>query len=317
VELWEQALGTCIAILVGRVLLAWFPPGRIGSHSPPDLALTAATSYLLGFAALDVLIGAATLGTAPPGEDYGRLGLVAVLVLSLVWVALLVLRLATLPGSMVPRHGVPHDRAGWATNAVRLALVVAVVATGQEGTFVVQLVASWIVLDDGLRCARRAPLGRSLALVASGLGSYYLYYAVGTPELWAPESWGPGVLLVGAGAAFTVRWLRVADRRALWLAAVCFGTPGAPGAKVLGPLGLLALVVLSAKPARAEALRAAALGLLLLPLRRDSAVPFTEGWALESTPLLLTLVPVAALLLGLLLAPREHAARTASPARVP
>ena len=83
--------------LVGRTVLSILPPGLPGRHAPRDLAVTWATSHALGVGVLGAsLLGARTLGFGPhPALLIGP------------WTLVLGVRLATLPGAMVPRHDRP------------------------------------------------------------------------------------------------------------------------------------------------------------------------------------------------------------------
>ena len=111
-RLLAAAPGLLVLALVGRVVLSLLPPGPLGSHTPRDLPVTWAASHLLG-----TLIAGLSLAAFEPRTP---LGLAALL---LPWAPVAGLRIATLPGAMVPRHDLrlqATDRAPTALTALVL-----------------------------------------------------------------------------------------------------------------------------------------------------------------------------------------------------
>ncbi len=253
----RSALGLLLVAFVGRVVLAWLPSGPQGSHAPRDLPRTWALSHLLGLFALGLeqrLLGgeASTLARLAP------------------WLILALLRVATRPAAMVPRHDPPSERtpraiwiprllfALWALGmlfadlvldvppadlfaALESRLLPAVSAGGPSGPgdlsiTVVGWIALWILLDDALFRARRGPSGRALALPVAATAWFPLNMA------------SPAALALGLGACALVPWLRRADRRAGALSAIAFAALFVWGRPLLALAGLLVLVSASPEP---------------------------------------------------------------------
>ncbi|HED64876.1 MAG TPA: hypothetical protein ENJ09_04885 [Planctomycetes bacterium] len=180
------------------------------------------------------------------------------------FILLAALRVLTLPGSLVPGSGVPHEPASRAAFLGTVAAALSLLAffpPARDAHLLRAGGAPWnwlavallFLLDHGLRVARRAPGGRTL--LAALLALLLL--------LFPAVSFRPGLTLA---AVFLIPWLRRADRRAAWLtslgaAGLAFEPSGAP----LG-LGVLLILVLASHPAqRRDALHAAILpGLWLL-----------------------------------------------------
>lgn len=93
---------------VGRLLLALLPGGEPGGGRPGERLLVLATSFGLGWLALEAQI-----------ELLGLLGWTPNLwVLGLPWVGLALIRQWTLPGRIAPRHAISHDPQGMAERAL-------------------------------------------------------------------------------------------------------------------------------------------------------------------------------------------------------
>ena len=262
---------------VGRLVLSLLPPGAAGSHDLAALPTTWAASHLCGLAAL-CLHGALLAAIGSP----------SVWTLVVPWLALAALRFATLPGAMVPRHGVLEERPegrdrivgraalgataacgaalllldpaarGAAAPGVAEALGRAVARLGAPPESALPLLvpctwfALWVLLDDGLRVARRAPSARRLVVLFTALVTLQLPTSI------------LSIAFLGAGASFLIGWLRRADRRAACLSAASFAACAASGQTLLGVAGALTLVVTGKRPQRAWAAGAAAAALLLV-----------------------------------------------------
>ena len=218
-------LGHLIFLGVGRLLLSWLPPGRLGGHRAIELPATLGASYLLGAIAfvLQVLLAEA-LGTAPGKSD--------IFVLLLPWAVLFALRIITLPGYFVagaePRHEA-RTPVFWGL----VALAVLVVLTLGVGPHVVAfaLVASHLLWQG-----RRAPAYRA--------GLILLFLATSTKLAPAPEHEGLGPYL-GLAGGFLIPWIRRNDFRAATLSGLMLvGHFLASGAwlLVVGGLAVLNLV---------------------------------------------------------------------------
>lgn len=120
----SAALALVVTALVGRVVLSLLPQGLPGEHGlaggeSGGLAVTWAASHLLGVILLPLqalLFARLGLGTSP-------------LVLLLPWLLPLAVRMTTLPGDMVPRHGLAVAGARSLFERGLLALVVALSLT--------------------------------------------------------------------------------------------------------------------------------------------------------------------------------------------
>lgn len=202
-----------IQLAVGRVLLSWLPPGRLGGHRPLELPATLGTSYLLGEAilALQSLL-------SPAWGDAQAWGWHLV-----PWGVLGIVRLATLPGSFVPGAEPRHEAPG----KLFWGLVLFLVVLGGLLTVPPLVLAFLPVASHLLQQGRRAPLGRVALLI---------------PVLWIlaagaspPSPLVRAGILFGAGAGFLIPWLRRNDLRAAWLSAIFFA------ASAQGGLGLFLL----------------------------------------------------------------------------
>jgi len=223
-HLWKSFLSTIIALAgalaFGRVLLAYLPPGDVGEHGWRALPATLATSFALGL------------------PLFARLEGNELLVASALLAVALGLRLLTLPGAMVPRHGVPSEPLG------RLDALLAVAGVAWCGYLTLSAVSDegvlWFALFllnfHALGVARRARLGRYLVL---GFGAF-------APLLAVHEAF-PTALALGLGASALIPWLRRHDRRAGALSALGFAALFLNGADPLAFAGVL-LFVLASRP---------------------------------------------------------------------
>jgi len=283
-------LGLASVALWGRLALSLLPPGEPGSHRPAGLAATWAASHALGLVVL-LALGSVAAGVGlrwSGGLLWGT------------WCALALLRAAFLPGSMVPRHLPPAQRARPLGTGL-LAVVV-----------VLTLLPAFATSVGGLEAGRLESLGawaanapwqaepfRFLApasrlalvvmllhgLAAAGLGPVVrragVLLLLVTPAFWAARSvWSDALqpaLLVATGCAGAIAWLRRADRRGAALAALAFAACPAyeRAALPLGAAGLLALVAHTHRNAR----RSVALGALggLLP-----GLPSFAAWSVDA-----------------------------------
>jgi hypothetical protein len=236
-----------IALLAGRVLLAWLPPGLIGGHGVRDLATTAATSLFLG------ILFAVGLDALPS----------QVRVACWIGVALLgVVRLATAPAAMVPRHEPPLERATWMARLLALAACALTglaalhfigersMSTGGPGpgpmVFAAGAFAVLFLLDHALDVARCADWVRSCGMLLFAI----LLLVEPIPSAYG---FGPCVPLVFTAAACTaVGWLRRGDKRALATTAIFFAGTWIldRGAWPMAVAGAAWLVVGSPSPSR-------------------------------------------------------------------
>jgi len=316
--LWPAGEGAALAAglrvvgltLLGRIALAWLPPGPPGGHAPAELPRTLAASLALG-----TLVDAFLRRLAPDASWMLAAGLGLVL---------LVPRLLTLPGAMVPRHAPAREpRAAW-EGALELlvlgwaALLATTAAAGEALTWL----ALAVLVAGALDTARRARGGRLLVLLflaAPGLPEDALAFGLGAGS--------PLVPLVGLalGATGLVGWVRRADRRAGALAGLGFGALALTGPDPLALAGPLVLVAASAPRQRRFALTwtgasALACGLaawrsggytgrgrgLLMPELVDQALR-GDDWGL------LWPAGLVALVLGLLTLHARSSARTIDP----
>ena len=268
--------GTTIEILrvlavfaVGRVVLGLLPPGRPGYHTLRGLPLTVATSLLLGGVVLS-----AQMGVFPRAAPLLHVA---------AWIPVALVRWLTLPGALVPRHDLPLQRAGAAARVLHAAafLVACAALPARASTFPEprqsispipilsdppRTLGVWLLLifvAHALAEARRPALDRALVLLGLSLG---LYWMVPVRQEAIDSS---ALVLVGAGASFSVPWLRRGDRRAGVLAVIFFAVlvTSSANAGAIGISGLLALI--AAAPGRARAWTAVAsaiaVGVFALP----------------------------------------------------
>jgi hypothetical protein len=244
-----------IMLAAGRTVLAWLPPGPVGGHALRDLPVTAATSYLIGvvtWSAIDALPTALRIAAC-----------VAVSVLAVV-------RLATAPAAMVPRHEPPIVRASWLSHGivfvawVVIAWVVRAFALEERGgdplavaVFAASLAAVAILVEHALDVARCPPWVR-----AAGVLFYALVLLVEpAPHVRALASCAP--MLFAAGALSAIAWFRRADRRALATAVifVCGAWLVTPGGWIMAASGVLWLVIGTPSASRARVAAWCAVGL--------------------------------------------------------
>lgn len=229
-EIGRGILLVLLFSVVGRIVLAWLPPGPLGSHTPRNLPVTWAASFLLGLAAYFVELTLVRSVTAE-GDSVAY-----VLVMATPWVLLSVLRVMTLPAAMVPRHEPRRERPGAAAFALyAFAVTWAGTHLFMQRDFLVQNVgwfALWILVAHGLGQARRAPAGTAVLVVVGLVTSRHAHVPL-------------AAVYFGTGAVFVIGWLRRADRRACWLAAIAFASCAIAGTPTLAVAGLLTLVIAS------------------------------------------------------------------------
>lgn len=229
--------------IVGRIFLAWLPPGLPGRHAPRDLPATWAASTLVGLTWFG-WIASVVPGAAWP---YFALG---------VPVVALVAGLTTSPAGLVPRHEPVAESASWLTSTcIALAATACAVigALGEEwGSGIltgVSSLAAATLANEALATARVRPWARAtvLSLLAVAIG------ALAAPE----DDAGPLALIGACGlAAGAVAWIRRGDRRQLAIAsvAVAYLAHHGPSGIPLALGGGTCLVIGSAKPSRLRAL---------------------------------------------------------------
>ena len=278
-EILCTALGSAVVFLVGRAILAWLPPGEIGSHRPAKLATTWAASHVLGCAAIAAAGGlGALLGTNVPLAAVGAgAGL------------LLAARALSLPAALRPRHEVQQELPTRAATiawiaAVSLALASSAVAplSRTEGMWAVRAQA-W--LSQGWPPGFEGPATRegalaltpmmpgSLALLAWPLG--VVTELAARVQLFAFLA--ACLLLCEHALALTRR--AVLPRRLVLIALAAALVPAADpeqGDLALAALCALCLSGLCAWTRRADArgLALAVLGLCSMPLARPG------GWVI-------------------------------------
>lgn len=306
----SELLGIAIVLAVGRLALSWLPPGWPGDHGPRELGATASASLLCGLTLLALqasfLAALGLGGRAAP--------------LLAPWALLLLLRLATLPGAMRPRHEPPSQPADGRTRlilwvgALGLLLPLTLPLTLPFGAR--PLAGPLLELELGLGAGPAfahlaALLARAAvaAMVAGGLergrragAQRALVFAV---LAWSPPSLaldephagavlaGLGLAAAGAGA---LAWLRRADRRALALAWLGLGSAAllAPSGWAPAAAGLGALWWAVAEPARRRVAIGGGAALALGLVGRAASGPL----AAPGPELLVMLAPAAFLFLG-------------------
>jgi len=211
------AIGCMLLVFafVGRVVLSLLPPGPLGSHSPRDLVTTWAASHLLG---------SGVLAVQEAVYPEGWLGLQWLLA---PWVVIGVLRLATLPGRILPgpdealasdaREPGPAGRAlALAFAGLALFPVARVLWQGEDTDGVLGAIsglALLLLVNHGLmRLPGRPLVLRTLALAAATWVGFQFDLSAGIL-----------IVFVGAGVAALPAALRQADRRATAFAVLAFG----------------------------------------------------------------------------------------------
>jgi len=227
---------------VGRILLSLLPPGLPGRHTPRDLPSTWAASHLLGTAALLLESEIFGLRSLSPSHPF----------LLAPWALVALVRWLTLPGALVPRHEPLSEPSGPLAGFLLFLSALAIPATaflrpapiGLEGVLrLADALALLALAAFGLASARRAPLGRGIAILCL---SAILSAAIAT----SAEAAVAPALFLGGGAALGVPWLRRGDRRAAAFAAIAAASTAllGPRAAFLGAAGLLALCLHTPAP---------------------------------------------------------------------
>ncbi len=259
-----------VLVFVGRSVLAWLPPGRVGGSRPAELAATLVVSALLGHAAM-----AWTFTVGPNVEHASRWWLAAP------WLTLGALRWFTRPHAFVAGHvpPVPLDARGrgpallvlllattsplwWIPDATRDELVGRAMAS-------VGLALLAVTVLHGLGLSRRALAGKTLIaalLVTTPALRESLYHVPTLPAAF--------VALTCAGL---IGWSRRADPRhaALALIGAAASYPYSPTAWLAG---FLAVIAQSHNHARKRALLGS-LALFALVIVPEFA--FGEGFAVR------------------------------------
>lgn len=257
-----QALATLLEYaFVGRVLLSILPPGLPGSHSPRDLPATWAASHLLGTVALGLELRLFDRFHPDPRS----------LLLLAPWLLLALARWLTLPGAMVPRHEPSHESQSRLATLLLLLSALSVIVSpllraepaGSSSSAVATLghtgspidpglslcvadsLALLALVSFGLSAARRAPLGRALAVLLLAV----VLSAALSRSLTLPI---PLALTLGGGSALAVPWLRRGDRRAGAFAVLALSGSAllGPRAAIFAAVGLAALWIHTSRPSR-------------------------------------------------------------------
>jgi hypothetical protein len=129
-----------LQLAVGRLVLAWLPPGWPGYGDREELGATLSASWLIGALA------------------------VALLPLWWVWALVLGVRLATLPGSLRPRHGRPL-RAG-VVHAAVFVLSLSLFFTGHSAASTLLTAGAWLVTAPLVWYSTADRRARALGVVA-------------------------------------------------------------------------------------------------------------------------------------------------------
>lgn len=216
---WMTLLWAWLVIsLVGRLLLSSLHAGLPGEHHWAGLPITWATSFALGSLALEA---EARL------FDRSIWSLDSSPWVWAPWIGLLVLRLASLPGAMVPRH---RPQLARASTRDRLLLLLGLLALGlgslDAPASLAPRLASALLVLHAMRDARLAPLAWCAVPAAAAL----LWFLV-------PQAAPALALVLAASSAWA--WWRVAERRAcqlacLALASLWLSQPWLAGAGLLG-----------------------------------------------------------------------------------
>jgi len=291
--LWPSLWPCGLALLLGRIVLSFLPAGEPGGHTLRELPATLASSLLLG---AGVLLGLSYVAD-PPWTLALVLGGAAWLV-----------RWATSPAAIVPRHDLARERPGWLAIALFAGACVPpfVRPWGELDPEALQLeflhgVALLVLLvgvEHGLATARRAPIGRRAFVLLLSLFLFREWPGLGTVTGLVESNDAAAFAL---GAALALAWLRRADRRSALLAVACFviGRPWSALDGVLPSAAAFGLLVLATAPAaRAWMAKLALIGLALCfapALRGMSWVgPLVSGEALSGLLRLLLVVSIVA-----------------------
>lgn len=257
----EALIALLATALVGRVVLSVLPPGRPGFHSLDELGITWAASHLAGVVAL----GIQRQISQALGIDVNPVTLFAQ------WAIVLVVRWATSPGAIVPRHAPREEIAGPTARIVALAAFAVAIAaawTADSKDSVHELASRIFVLADlvallcigteGLRCARRAPLGTATVVLGLSIALALLGVARDSSRELTSV-----LLCTGASSAFAIAWLRRADRRGRALAILAaFGLVSFGGQAWIFAVGLLVgLALHTPAPSRGRTTAIAAIAL--------------------------------------------------------
>ena len=300
-----------VTTLLGRVQLSWLPPGRVGGHGVAELPLTWAASHLLGFVTFPLWFGF----LINVSTEFGQLTLFGP------WIVLALIRLATRPAAMAPRHVPPSEplSPGWSNLrfAVRGAFFFLVVLVGStprdssgsakglfdlEGGFdtnlisATHLLALGIFLDHGLKTLRLAPLARLLAwtVCVSILLAFFQHPNVQLSTLGHT-----------AGVCFAIAWWLRASERSLWLSIFGWLAVGLSGLFVNALGGLLLLLAVTAAPSRVFVLWRIAVPACLVLTAMLRYEPISVGDFSFTAKSLNALLPIFALLLGSMFARKE------------
>lgn len=292
----RASFGVLAVASTGRLCLALLPPGAPGFHALRAWPATWAASHLLGTIAL---VAQLLLLRAMDVEP-------SLWIVLAPWSLVLLARWITLPGAMVPRHEPRSEIAGLGARGVQiLALSISILPwitapqeeaadsarvdsaarrmielmSGSSAPHAWRLfqgasvIALLVITSFGLARARRAPLERNviLLLLAALIASKARALLDGTDVCIA--------LCLGAGAAFTIPWLRRADRRAAQLAVIAFAgaTLVDVRAFALSLSGLFALCALTPSVSRASVVIAS---LIAYPIAFVLGASASPGWGL-------------------------------------
>jgi len=246
------------AAIAGRVALSFLPPGRVGSHRGRDAATTLATSLVLGLPCWAWPISLIERQL----DHYSPVGfaeaLLATATVTAAWLVVGLARWRLGPHAIVPQREIVLPRPMWTTLPILAACTVPL--------WRVSVVSWWSALSlvlvsefalRGFDLARRPPVATTLVVLAIVAGLQL--------DPWAGLA-APAVP-VAAGAAFSIEWLRRADRRALWLAAIAFALSSA-WSNVLWIAGLASLIGATHRNARGAAWRACGFATLVVVLKQ-------------------------------------------------
>lgn len=285
-ELLRTVLPTALLALgLGRLALSFLPPGRLGSHALHEWPRTLAVSFLLGLLLVRSYAAVFEMSPVPLAIACGLL---------------VFLRLATLPGAMVPPQPQPaRTRQPAAVLLLLAAVCLPWLVRGEAGslrTLNALAASAMVLLLDGAleEVAGRAWLRRG-ALFALMLALAWLPPGAGQQAMpWGALGW-----LAGTGLA--AGWFLRADRRqgALAALALAFGGDLELRANALIAAGALVILILcTAAPSRRwiATVSIVAYGLRLLLAQGATANAAPEGLAvllLPAAPALLLAVWLA------------------------